>query len=607
MFARIVALFVTSYLLLVTLVSPTFAQTTPIPSNVSPTSPIFTDLILSNTFHTFSCLGIGSSVIGQPCLSYQFSQNSQGLIQAIPVLSQTNLSGGALGMAGSLIGSLYNNRPVKTTVYLASVGENLGIIKQAHAQVVGSGAAVLDPILNLWQVSRNIAYVVMIIIFVVIGLMVMFRQRLNPQTVITAQSSLPGLVLGLILITFSYFLAGLVSDAAFVGTNLVGYYFSAVNGDYNNNTNLLKSLSNENILSIFSRYAGIMDKDNAATALSSIWSYLDNGDLVSNPQRVLTMLAGLLAAQFILPFAGLAGGIGQLIGGTLVGGYTLYNPTAMVGLALSFTAMAILIYTMFRLLLKLLNSYLMIIFLVVTAPFHFLASALPGRQGIATNWVLNLLSSVLAFPAVLVMFYFAAYLLGRNFGPVQLPPPKTTFNQSFPASVSAQDISTSPIKLGASAAFPLFGGINLDFVRVLLAFAALLATPTIPDVISKTVGRPSQAGQMLGQGVGAMIGGGRGYSDQFNKGMGGFAERFGNLRDQPGRVAEITRENPKDPNSRIISSRWRETRASEAGMPGPTQGGISRVIYSQPWQKTIGRLFNRKPKPPEGTPPEDVV
>ena len=154
----------TFYFLL--LPSPTLAQA-PIPSYVSPASPIYTDLLVHNLFHSFSCLAVGSSVIGKPCLTYQ---------NGIPVLSQVNLQGGALGAGTSLIGLLYKHPPVRTVDYLASVGQGFGFVKAAHAQVSGSGAGVLNPILNLWQASRNIAYVFMIIIFVVIGLMVMFAK-----------------------------------------------------------------------------------------------------------------------------------------------------------------------------------------------------------------------------------------------------------------------------------------------------------------------------------------------------------------------------------------------------------------------------------------------
>ncbi|MBU1000688.1 hypothetical protein KKE78_04830, partial [Patescibacteria group bacterium] len=137
-----------------------------LPPVISPTSPLYTDLLVNNMFHSFFCLAIGQSAISQPCLTYQVTRDTQGAIQSVPVLSQVNLSGGTLGAVTSVIGALYMNPPVKTTDYLASVGQGLGIIKDAHA-ITGqpSGTSILNPILKLWQVSRNISYIVMIIVF----------------------------------------------------------------------------------------------------------------------------------------------------------------------------------------------------------------------------------------------------------------------------------------------------------------------------------------------------------------------------------------------------------------------------------------------------------
>src|SRR3990167_6572032 len=67
-----------------------------LPTYVSPTSPLYTDMLLHNMFHTFSCLASGKSVIGQPCLTYQVTKNAQGTIQSIPVLSSIDISGGLL-------------------------------------------------------------------------------------------------------------------------------------------------------------------------------------------------------------------------------------------------------------------------------------------------------------------------------------------------------------------------------------------------------------------------------------------------------------------------------------------------------------------------------
>ena len=63
------------------------STTLPLPSYIPQTSPVYTDLMIFNMFHTFSCLAVGGSIIGQPCVTYQFQKNTQGLIQSVPVLS----------------------------------------------------------------------------------------------------------------------------------------------------------------------------------------------------------------------------------------------------------------------------------------------------------------------------------------------------------------------------------------------------------------------------------------------------------------------------------------------------------------------------------------
>lgn len=521
--------------------SPT---TYPMPSSVSSTSPLYTDLLVSNLFHTFSCLSIGQSVIGQPCLTYQLTKNAQGVIQGVPVLSQVDTSGGILGTTTSLIGMLFTNPPVRTADYLASVGKDLGIVKEAHAQVIGSGAAVLNPILKLWEVSRNISYIIMIIIFVIIGLMVMFRTKINPQTVITAQAALPGLVLGLILITFSYFFAGLISDMAFVGTNMVGYYFT-----YAQNKppqNLVEDASQRNVLNIFTPFTKILDTGKVKDALNTIWDDLGDPniawyDIVSlDPQRVIKILAMFMASQLLLPIGNLFPGLGTAaagLGSVVAGqGFTL----DIAVFALAFAGMVALIYAMLKLLLRLINNFLTIIFLTITAPFTFLASALPGRQGMATEWIQNLLANTLAFPAVLAVFYFVAFILGSSFttrycdrpGPPPQPCPfrisqNQTQNDYLLKSVYAEEGDIPKTTIVGSDTFPLFGGLNLDFIKLLLAFGALMAVPAVPDIIVRTIGKVSQAGQLLGQEIGASTGAGQRYAGQIQQGTTGAFGQIG--------------------------------------------------------------------------------
>lgn len=554
LFLLVLPIILATYFILQT--ATTASAQSPLPTSIPPTSPIYTDMIVHNLFHTFSCLAVGSSVIGQPCLTYQVTKDAQGAIQSIPILSSANLQGGLLGTATGLIAGLYANPPVRSADYLASVGQDLGFVKNAKAQVIGSGASVLSPILNLWQVSRNISYVIMILIFVIIGLMVMFRQKINPQTVITAQAALPGLVIGLIMITFSYFIAGLIADTAFIGTNLVGYYFQAAQNKPPQN--LAFAINEQNILTLFSPFTKIASISRIHDALASVWDSLaiptasNVNPFAFGPQQLLITLSTMLIAQFILPFGAIGGGIGQLISGSIAVGFSVSEPLWTIGIALSFVAMAILIYTMFKLLLALISTYVSIIFLTATAPFSFLAASLPGRQGLATSWILSMLGNVLVFPAVIAVLYFVAYIMG----PVYI---KENCTISCPFNISQtgpkEYSNFAPVAKAAapeahivgSATFPLLGGFDLDFVRLLLAFGALVALPSIPEIIKRTIGTVSQAGQLIGQEIGSGIGSGQRYSGQAQQGIQGFAGQVGRVTDDKGYI--LTPDGFKRPQS----------------------------------------------------------
>ena len=225
-------------------------------------------------------------------------------------------------------------------------------------------------------------------------------------------------------------------------------------------------------------------------------------------------------ALAIAPFcASLATIAGQAVFGGILGGITYGLPGETFGLVLYFVAIAVLIYTLFKLLLRLINNFLTIIFLTITAPFHFLVASLPGRQGIATNWILNMLCNVLAFPAVYAVLYFVAYIMGAGSNPGVL-----------------FGITANPVLDGAR--LPLFGGsLDFNFINLLLAFGALVATPAIPDIVCKTIGRVGVAGQLIGQEITTDTRSGQGYANrlgavpgQLGGTIGQYTQQFGPKR-----------------------------------------------------------------------------
>ena len=98
--------------------------------------------------------------------------------------------------------ALLNSQP-SSQEYIADVLDNIGIPQVSSAYAQGTGYSAMSPFLPFWKAFRNVAYSLYIIMFVVVGIMIMLRTKINAQTVITIQSALPNLVITLLLITFS--------------------------------------------------------------------------------------------------------------------------------------------------------------------------------------------------------------------------------------------------------------------------------------------------------------------------------------------------------------------------------------------------------------------
>jgi len=127
------------------------------------------------------------------------------------------------GLNGVIASSLTNPPSLDTMRYLAS--EFVPFSNVAYAQ---TGKQFLDAsnILSLWKISRNVSYIILIVILLAAGFAIMFRAKIDPKTVISIQMVLPGIVGALILITFSYAIGGLFLDLTNALLSLIVNLFS---------------------------------------------------------------------------------------------------------------------------------------------------------------------------------------------------------------------------------------------------------------------------------------------------------------------------------------------------------------------------------------------
>ncbi len=276
--------------------------------------------------------------------------------------------GGAVAMVSNLVGGLYATQPASSVEYLADLGSRLGLAKPAYAQ--GFGWQAFSPVLDLWKLFRNIAYLFFVIIFVVIGFMIMFRAKINPQTVISIQNALPRIIVTLLLITFSYAIAGLVIDLGQLATRLIGNLLCSQNfiaqGPFNpatrsfcDRTQLNNLLSNENIFSLVNP---IRDPAEIVKAIETI------------PLGVTAALPNWLAD------------------------ITLYAVFWIAGF-----------FIMFKIFFALIGPYVNIVLSIILAPIQLLLGAFPGMNSLG-SWLKGVIANVLVFPVTFALLAIAAII-----------------------------------------------------------------------------------------------------------------------------------------------------------------------------------------------------
>ncbi|MFC1711033.1 hypothetical protein ACFLZ1_00445 [Patescibacteria group bacterium] len=365
---------------------------------------------------------------------------------------------GAIGQMGNMVASIIANPPVSSTEYIADISSNLGLpIKSAHAQGVGWRA--LEPVLEVWKAFRNVVYMFFVIIFIAVGFMIMFRAKINPQTVVTIEAALPKIIVTLLLVTFSYAIAGLMIDLIYIGIYAV--------------------------IGVFSLGGLITDSNAVADLLLSKnpfqLVYVEDGAniFINAPGEALQEIISGLLGDWISdsPLADLVGGLAKLILGIAV------------------------LFSLFKLFFALILSYISIILSVILSPFNLLFNAFPGSNAFV-GWLKNLFANVIVFPAVAALFLIGAVLVGPRNGA-----PCGDFNNKwcvkdgvgyYPAAESGGEVWIPPmLNIGEGAGG--VGGVNA--FQGLIALGIIMMMPQVVTMIKKAL-------KVEGTGFGGAIAGG---------------------------------------------------------------------------------------------------
>lgn len=298
---------------------------------------------------------LGGTAVGYP-----------GLEQNAPA----GLKTGAAQFFAQGIDFMAVTRPASSIDYLAYMGNKLslpGLATPAYAAQGGFGFTALTPVLTLWTISRNLAYLAFAIIFIVVGVLIMLRVKIDPKTAASIQSALPKIIFALIIVTFSYAIAGFLIDIMSISIGLI---------------------------------VGLMKTSGLTDPATAVETNIQNRD---------TIFHFFLGPVLWGTIGGAAEAVGsitdQLLGKNPISGALGF---AAGGLAWLIIAIAVA-WALFRTWLTLLGAYVNITLGIIFAPLRLMLDAIPGQDQFGA-WVRDLLANLLSFPVVITLMFIAAAL-----------------------------------------------------------------------------------------------------------------------------------------------------------------------------------------------------
>lgn len=357
---------------------------------------------------------------------------------------ENNIKNSLIGMGTTLIFKPLENPPASGTYYVYNKLHDAGFVPKSYAAPLqGIGFASLRPFQNIWVLFRNLVYFLFVIMITIIGFMIMFRAKLGAQTAISVESALPKITIALILVTFSFAIAGFMIDLMYVSIGMIVLVFnSATDGT---GAKLLKDANLGALISEFFFSPQIFfPSDNIWKIANAFVAIIPSGakealDIILS-ELSLSLIASLIAAKglgatnkFKFAFGGasfLAKGIvngldftkdSAALGGTMSGiaAFIQILLYLFVAWLFSYVGLAIIIwilimlsvtFVLFRILFLAFHAYLQVILLVILSPLVIALEAIPGKSTFS-SWLGNLAVNLSTFPVITLIILLSRAIM----------------------------------------------------------------------------------------------------------------------------------------------------------------------------------------------------
>lgn len=349
-----------------------------------------------------------------------------------------NFEKSVFGFITKLIVMPYANPPASGVYWVYSGLQSAGFLPKTLA-AEGIGFAAIHPFADLWKIFRDVSYMVLVLVLITIGFMVMFRMKINPQTVISVENALPKIIVAMILITFSFAIAGFMIDLMYI---MIGLIVSVLVKD----STLAAQMKNQYMMGTPSQLWLRDLRLGLPFPTESIAGEIGKSLLGILPIEVeivirsaigilmIFITRGFIGNTIVNPIADLFQGLGTspgfTIGGLISGivklllnAFLLYGVYALSFYTLitpifSFIIFFSMLFLLFRIVLLLFSNYLKLLLLIILGPFLLLFEAIPGK-GTLKFWLMSMMGNLLAFPLTIGVFTLS-YVIMQNIPDTEL-------------------------------------------------------------------------------------------------------------------------------------------------------------------------------------------
>ncbi|MCX7928508.1 MAG: hypothetical protein N2558_02380 [Patescibacteria group bacterium] len=382
--------------------------------------------------------------------------------------------------------STTQDRPVSGIGYIRNSIEKFGlsnVYAQSAADSQGTGFRGLSPVRGLWQAARDVTYVLIVLVIIFLSFMIMFRMQISPQAVVTVQSSLWTVFKTLILITFSYAIAGFAVDLMYIIIGLISITFTQT---------------------------GIFVSNNQNPALT-IYQVLVNGPgglgLIG---FLLGYFQSFVAAYSFVLFTPEANLVSILSTSVSIG---LFKPILVV---LVIVLSISLLFIFFKVSWILIKSFANLLLLVILGPFQILiGSVYPGFGGFR-KWISSIIQNLAVYPTVGVLFMMSyiflsgAFFVDNSFSRDLLNFLNPVFNNSNPNALMIGffgfgvngSLFRNEGAISGWAPPMTFGSEQISLLWLFASYACVAMTPKVVEFIQSLISsQPFAYGSAIGQSI----------------------------------------------------------------------------------------------------------